>query len=646
MKKDNNIILFGIILVAITLRLISPLSIPFTHDEFSALFRTHYLTFSELIEYGVKPDGHPAGVQVFLFYWTKLFGYSEIVVKLPFIIFGIISVFLIYKIAQKWYNSTVGLVCASFVATLQYTVMYSQIARPYISGLFFSLLMVYYWQKIVFEPQKKFYLHGLIYIVASSLCAYNHYFSLLFAMIVGLTGLFLINKKYILKYILFGFAIFLTFIPHLPIFIFQLKQGGVEGWLGKPQNDFLLEYIKYVFHFSLFVYALVVGIIILGIIKLKTERPKLKFITISFCWFMMPFLVGFFYSRYFNSVLQYSVLIFSFPFLLLFIFGHLTELTFRGKSIIVTLIILVNVLTLIIERKHYELFYNSVYEQILVQNDTLKKSNTDYISIIDSDKGISKYYTKKRTLDTSFIWFDRFSNIKEFSTYIQHQKSKNLFFGALSGSDPVLVSVIQDYYPNILWQKDYFTGTSYLFSKDGSRLHQKPNFISLMDFEKESSNWSLGNKNNWVDTFSYQGKNSYYMDSTKEWSPSFTARLGDIIDNEHNFIDVSLRVLMVDQPEDVLLVSSLESRGKNIDWRATSFDTYISQETKNNEWIKIHHTIKLSDIYLNHSNIIIKIEVWNKGKKKFFIDNFEVKTRRGNPIVYGLIEKGESFFLD
>ena len=133
MKKETRstyIVLTLLLLLAAVLRLIHPFQIPFTTDELGALNRTEFNSFSELISKGVIIDAHPAGVQVFLYYWTKFFGYSEIAVKLPFIICGILSVLYVFRLGQAWFNSTTGLVCAAFVATVQYTIMYSQIARP------------------------------------------------------------------------------------------------------------------------------------------------------------------------------------------------------------------------------------------------------------------------------------------------------------------------------------------------------------------------------------------------------------------------------------------------------------------------------------------------------------------------------------
>ncbi len=55
-----------ILIVAAALRFWDLWELPFMHDEFSALFRTQYDSFSDLIRLGVvQNDSHPAGVQVF-----------------------------------------------------------------------------------------------------------------------------------------------------------------------------------------------------------------------------------------------------------------------------------------------------------------------------------------------------------------------------------------------------------------------------------------------------------------------------------------------------------------------------------------------------------------------------------------------------
>ena len=250
--NKDHFYLFLILILAIILRFYKAFEIPYTYDEFSALFRTDFNSFSDLINKGVAVDAHPAGVQVFLYYWIRLFTSSEFIVKLPFLLMGVGSVYLIYKLALLWYNSSVAIVIAFFMATLAYPLMYSQIARPYISGLFLTLWMVLHWSVYLFKTTSKFNKHLVIYILASALSAYNHHFSLLFAAIVGMSGLFFISKERFLYYALSGLFIFILYIPHLNIFFQQLSYGGVggtSGWLGAPKGDFLWQYIFYIFNF-------------------------------------------------------------------------------------------------------------------------------------------------------------------------------------------------------------------------------------------------------------------------------------------------------------------------------------------------------------------------------------------------------------
>ena len=141
-KTIDLILIVVIILVTALLRLWKLGQVPFMHDEFSALLRTRFDNFHDFIQLGVMPDSHPIGVQLFLWGWVQLFGWSEFWIKLPFALMGIGSVYLIYLIGRQWFNRKVGLFSAAFFAVSQLTVFYSQLARPYAAGLFFVLLMV------------------------------------------------------------------------------------------------------------------------------------------------------------------------------------------------------------------------------------------------------------------------------------------------------------------------------------------------------------------------------------------------------------------------------------------------------------------------------------------------------------------------
>lgn len=242
-----------IAIIGIILRTYHFFGQPFTFDELSATSR-QYNSVSELIKIAViEIDFHPAGTHLFIYAWQHLFGNAEWVVKLPFLLMGIGCIFLTCKIGKEWFNETCGLIAAVFISTLQFTISYSTIARPYISGLFFSLLMVHCWTNYFFNSKKNNLINISGFILAASVCMYNHYFSFLFAMIVSFSGLFFLTRQNWKYYFIAGGIIILLYLPHLHITLIQLGKGGLggpDGWLGPPDNDFFLKFIGYIFHYS------------------------------------------------------------------------------------------------------------------------------------------------------------------------------------------------------------------------------------------------------------------------------------------------------------------------------------------------------------------------------------------------------------
>lgn len=636
-KLSNKHIIGFILFIAVVLRFYHFFEIPFTHDEFSAFFRTQFNGFNELIEKGVKVDGHPAGIQVFLFYWIRWFGSEPWVVKLPFTLMGVFSVFLVYSVAKNWFNETVGLLTAAMLASTQYMVMYSQIARPYISGLFFSLAMIYYWTHLVKNPDKKFILNAAGYILFSAFCAYNHHFSLLFTAIAGITGLFLIEKGFRKKFFLAGVLIFLLYIPHFPIFFHQLKMGGVEGWLGKPQPVFVKNYMFYLFNYSIFTLIFTILVTLWGVIYGNKNKQNIRFSLIAFIWFILPFAIGYFYSVYVNSVLQFSVLIFSHAFLYLFVWSMIKPQKPVINLLLVISIVTMNIFSLIYQRKHYQLFYHSPFKEVLLDYQKLGNIQNQTLSIIDTDPENKHYYLNKLPIDSSFIAFDKIENELDLIALLQQNCSqmKYLYFGCQSNNPAITVPIIQQFYPTMVWQKNYAGGTSYLFSKEGTKV---PSHLAFHDFEtKQAPFFSELNEKFLTDTLRFSGKHSYVMNSTQEWSVVFSAPLQSVINHENNFIDISIRVFVTQPFTDAILAASIESGGKTIHWNGTSFNKFITPD-KDSTWIMIHHSIKLSDAKLVNRSMQLKAYVWNLKHQNFIIDDFSVSVRTGNPYIYGLLE--------
>ena len=614
------------------------MEIPLTHDEFSVVFRTGYDSFAELIDQGVMVDVHPAGVQVFVNYWVALFGESAVAVKIPFILFGIFSILLIYKLGEEWFNPSVGIITAVFVACLEYTVMYSQIARPYMSGMFFSLLMVYGWQRYLFRPGKYPITWLILYVLASAICAYNHYFSLMFAAVVGVTGLFFITRRRLISYSLAGIAIFGLYIPHLPIFFHQFSEKGVEGWLGKPGNDFIIDYIGYIFHFSPLVYVMVAIIILAGIrFRKGPALLKSKFFYISLAWFSLPILIGFFYSRYVNAVLQYSGLIFTFPFFLFLLFGNLPDFKKPVKYLAVPVMFLFLILTLIYGRQYYSLFYQSRFNHLIFDTEqTISKYGADNcLVIMDSNPKISDYYYDAMDIRFNHFHYDDFTHRKEFIDLLKNTEKDYLSLAVDSRTELALPGIIMQYFPNMILKKDYFGGNYYLFSKIDMSTMELPLFASGNGLSGEESGWSAITDSLLLDSTGIFGSPAYLMSGGQEFSPTFSFPLRDLVNQKNDMIDVSVSIRNKDSLNQSLLVLGVNGKHGLVEWTASHFQDY---DPGQGDWYSVHHTFRTTQ-NPRRENLQVSVYIWNRDKINFLSNDFIVRSRKGNPVLYGLMEK-------
>lgn len=621
--------LWFIIIVASFLRFWNFFEIPFTRDEFSALFRTRFASFSELIEKGIMPDGHPAGVQLFLYYWVKVVGFSEPWVKLPFIFMGLASIFLIWKIATEWFSEQVALWATASLAFMQYFVMYSQIARPYISGLFFTLLLALYWYRFLFydnQISKRINKNAIGYIIGATLCAYNHYFSFLMVVLIGILGLFYVSKKHLKYYIFSNLLIVILLIPHFKIYLYQFHLQGL-GWLGKPTLNFFINYFKYLSHFNVVVLFSGLAIFLGGVIYFLIIKQKFKkehLITLYLA--IAPAVIGYVYSIFRAPVLQISVLIFSAPFLILFIFSFLEKINRKFNFILIILWSVLLLYSLIFSRDYYTNFYKSIYSETFIK---LKQVNNDSTLVLCGfNKDIGDYYIKKYNIKhSSNIYYLHQLSPKELYQLFNYKNNKYLFMSNVTNNLPHLFSLCHEYFPHMIFHYYFDQGEIRLFSKDSSTLYSSYSFLSFNSF-KETDNW-LFNSKNLIDD-SITGK-VYRIDSTTEYSVQYEFINRGEIYSYAQLIDISAWVFITERFEDKAhLVASIEKDSVLL-WQSAVIDTNIIPIKT---WVPVVTTIYLQDFPYSLDSLKIKIYFWNPQKQKFLVSKTFFGIRKGNPKIY------------
>jgi uncharacterized membrane protein len=628
---SNEILLVSILALAVIFRFILYGSFSFSNDELSALIRANYPTFHDLVEKGFYVDGHPGGIQVLIFYWIKLFGNSAYSVRFPFVIMGILSVVFAYLLGKRWFNKATGMYLMSYIAFLQFPILFSQIARPYGPGLLFSLMMVYAWTMLLFPQKEAGTLKKITQLVGYSLtfalCMYTHYFSFLLGIILAAIGLFYLNKQN--RYWFWG-AILLAsilFTPHIRITINHLSIKGVGEWLSKPGFDWLWNHIKYIFNDSTFILIITVFISGLTILLSRKNLKFSKFHLFALMLFFCPFIIGFTYSLLVNPVLQNSVLIFSFPFLILFLFSFANPGFNRINAVLLIILNLALVSDFLFISSYYSKQHFGEFKDVARTIDDWNKrlgiDNVNQVIVVNNPWYIH-YYLDQYNFPGKFAQYDNKGG-KDIIALRRILESSNTPYFIYAWTKPApdeIEDIILHFYPYVIEGNDYqgLSKVSLYGKKCFTGLCDHPKPVYSVSFDYDQPDLSDIDPEMITNTKFTTPPNSLFLDKTFEYGPAFKCELGTVSNGDFNVIKIQCDALASADTCDAKLVASIDTKsGKNLMWTSSDFKYYID----NNKWGKVFLTIKIPNEIKNSD--VLKIYTWNLGLEEVYIDNMKIR---------------------
>ena len=441
-------------------------------------------------------------------------------------------------------------------------------------------------------------------------------------------------------------SVIILYLPHLSILLAQINKGGVEDWLNKPNPDFILDYFGYILHFSKLLIGLTAVLIVTGVILHSRKiRESNKFRLLAVSWFAITYLVGYFYSVYINALLQYSVLIFVFPFLVLFVFSFYRDIHPWMKLTMVVIFITVSVYTLIFERRHYQVMYHSAYEEIPVEADKIRQEYKDktITTVIFEPVKIREYCVRKYGInDSGFYYPDTTVSFIQFRDFINRQTSDLLVLGWINNPNFEYKLIAEEKYPYLIEKKSWFKGDMYLYSRTKPVDKEyvpadRVLFSSLNTFDTLTTGWEQV-------VFYYQlAKGVVYprdmiLCFNKEFgfSPRFKANLREITRSKTNEILISVDTYMPAELADPAIICEFRLKGKRIGWRSGNVIEFVDAPMKR---LKAHLAVRLIDEKVDDPATEVWIYFWNRNLEEIYIDNFRIEVREGNPAIYALFEK-------
>ncbi len=608
-NKNRWIIPVFFFIVAILLRLYK-LDFSFSNDELSAILRAQQNNFHDLLDKGVKVDGHPAGVEIFLFFWIKLFGNSEFAIRFPFVIMSSLAVVFAYLFARKRFGISTAIMIASTLTVLEFPLMYGQIARPYASGLFLSTFLVWAWDKVV-NPNnyKRNYIifYNIILSLALTLNAYNHYFSLLFAAIVYISGYAYISKKKLISYSIIGIFSIIMFLPHLSISLQQLSYGGVGEWLSAPKWNFFYEHIIHIFNDSLFLFiGTIAFVFVFHITSEKWNKDLYKDRIVLLLWFLLPMLIGYFYSVYRNPVLQNRVLIFSMPFLLIFIFSFMPRSTksWQFSSIWLAFIIFLTHTVFIksFYKKQHFIDFKGIAEMYHKTHSEIPEEDILSLAQVNSPKYLQFYL---KNINTNFA-LDEISNSKkllELQHILDTTNAKYLEYVVLKPQNRIALMMMESKYRDKVKSKFYKWNNGYfLFKKEDNMTYLDKHSFEKNYFFEERNKQDIS-------------KNQY------SFSKSFSIfKNGDYI--------LSLNLLFKSDIvfKNVNIIITKTRKNTTTDWFAIPLKYF-------HHWAKDWSVVDFDLPIKVQKEEILKVYIWNQEKERIIIKDYQIGLKQKDEAV-------------
>jgi uncharacterized membrane protein len=598
-----------------------------SNDELSAMARLQFPDFPTMIREGVMlNDMHPPGVQVFLWYWTHFFGTTQWLYRLPFVIAGCLSVWVFFLIGRKWFGDTAALVSTAVFAGCSFLVLYSQLARPYSPGLFTSLLFVLAITELLISDKigKKTGWWVLL-TLSGAACMYIHYFCFMFAGIAGLGALmFVRSRKELFHFVFAGVIMFILFIPAFPVAWHQFSIGGLggpDGWLGPPKRDAIFQFVLYAFNRSYPLLIFMLALFIAGLKNLKDYRFKLRIYALILA--VLPVLIAYYYSIWKNPVFQYSILIFGFPFLILFLVSGLKVVQPKLQISLSLLALLFSASTMIFGQQFYSTAQFAVFKEIAQKTEDYRnKYGVDNILLTVNviSPFYIHYYLDEIAPGMKYDLYDRrdAQSLRSLDSLAGHS-AKDYFLHAWSNvwHGAETEQIIRAYFPYRVERDSFFNAGIVVYSKKTAANQMAPLLDTLNTFEYDLWNNDAMLRDS---SMSAEGKFSMKLRPETEFSSGIDIRLGDYNVQKGNMVECDVLIQSAGLNKEAMIVMSLDRDGKSLTWRSRTLSDFV---IPGSGWKRVYYAYRfIEDI---HPDDRLKIYIWNPGKNTFYADNMRIR---------------------
>lgn len=265
-----------------------------SHDEPFTIYHAQFNVASIIDQ--LKNYNNPPLFEILLHFWIKLFGLSDVTVRVLPLIFSSFSSVALFYFGKKHFSILIGLVSALLLSFSSLSIYYSHDCRVYSLFLLLSILSMHHFLLISQNSSLKQMVYWVIF---SSLLIYAHYFGF-FVLFIQALYLFLFKRQKLSTFIIAAVAVLVIYFPHLLVLWERFSHSAKNGtWLESPTGLESLYNMLWSFCNQPLPTVMCIALILattVCFLFFRKRKPANSKIWLLIIWFLLPFFGMFFLS--------------------------------------------------------------------------------------------------------------------------------------------------------------------------------------------------------------------------------------------------------------------------------------------------------------------------------------------------------------
>lgn len=198
-------------------------------------------------------DINPPFFFIILSFWMKLFGISELSVRIFPVLFSSLTGVVLYLFLKKYFNFKTAISASVLYLFSNISFYYAHEVRAYSFILFVSTISIWLFIKLLEKPALwlSIALAATYYMLIMS-----HYLTFFILLSQGLLFLLFFNKS-LLKYYLLTVLFFVLFLSHWFSRLYEIISGGSKHWLQSPTIHDLTDFIVVLFNGEVLLFSMI-----------------------------------------------------------------------------------------------------------------------------------------------------------------------------------------------------------------------------------------------------------------------------------------------------------------------------------------------------------------------------------------------------